>query len=96
MRIRVKGFLDIRDLIGDSGEIDLNIEPGTLRELLDHLCAEYGEVFYHRVFNPVTNAIRPENPILVNGRHYRNLSGSLDTLLQEGDVVAIFPPVAGG
>lgn len=33
--------------------------------------------------------------VLVNGRRMDNLNG-LDTALAEGDVVSIFPPVAGG
>ncbi len=96
MLIRVKCFFSLIDIIGQSYEIKLRMERATLRDILDRLVQEYGEAFYRVMFDPATGNIRPENPILVNGRHYRNLSNSLDTPLHEGDLVAIFPPVAGG
>lgn len=34
--------------------------------------------------------------LIINGRSYRNLPDQLETELQDGDEVAIFPPMAGG
>ena len=96
MLIKVKGFLNLREIIGERGVLELSLEGATLRELLDRLSQDYGDSFYRLLFDPKTGQLRPENPILVNGKHYRNLTDSLDTKLQEGDHVAIFPPVAGG
>ncbi|HID27596.1 MAG TPA: molybdopterin synthase sulfur carrier subunit, partial [Methanosarcinales archaeon] len=42
-----------------------------------------------------TNGLRDYVKIMVNGRSIAFLNG-INTLLQDGDVVAIFPPVAGG
>ncbi len=96
MVIIVKGFFNLREIIGDSREIELSPENATLRGMLACLSRECGEAFSSVMFVPATGELRVENPILVNGRHYRNLSHGLDTPLREGDSVSIFPPVAGG
>ncbi len=96
MVITVKGFFNLREIIGDSREIELSAENATLRGMLACLARECGEEFTRVMFDPATGELRVENPILLNGRHYRNLSNRLDTPLREGDSVSIFPPVAGG
>ncbi len=95
MQIAVKAFFGLRDVIGPSCEVEISPE-GTLRDLLASLSDQYGDAFNREMFDPATGDVKAENPILVNGRHYRSLSDSLDTPLNEGDLVAIFPPVAGG
>jgi len=40
-------------------------------------------------------AIRPQLSVLKNGRNVVHMSG-VETALEAGDVVSVFPPVAGG
>ena len=82
MRNRAKFEMDVGDI--------------TLRELLDMLCKEFGNDLKSQVFDPKTNTVSNMLRVLVNGRHYTTLPGRLETYLQDGDEIALFPPVAGG
>ena len=54
----------------------------------------YGKDFKEATTSPSTSGI-PNVSILVNGRDMDFLKG-LKTELQEGDIVVLIPPVAGG
>jgi len=92
--MKVKGYLTYRASIGeqviplDSGS------PLTLRDLLARLARDssLGDFLLHAE----SNTGRPDVIILLNGRHLSSLPSGLDTLLQEEDELAIFPPLAGG
>lgn len=97
MRIKVTGYLTLRGTIGNRTAIDLETEQTTLKDLLQKLSLEFGEDVVPPVSDP--DAFRGPNRravILLNGRHSSHLSDGLDTQLEDGDEVAIFPPVAGG
>jgi molybdopterin synthase sulfur carrier subunit len=96
MKIKVKGFLTLRKAMDDRPCLVVNIAEPTIRGVLHELSNRFGERFRDLVFDPHTGEMRDHIVILVNGRHYRNLTGGLDTDLRQGDEVAIFPPVAGG
>ncbi|MBI3153230.1 MAG: MoaD family protein [Chloroflexi bacterium] len=66
----------------------------SLGELLIALCKSYGPEFHKWVVDEKGN-LGGLSIILVNGTDYRHLGG-LDAHLNENDVIAIFPPVAGG
>jgi MoaD family protein len=97
VRIRVRGYLTLRDVVGDR-VLDL-AGPGawTVRELIRHLSDELGDDWAGRLSasHDRRDLARPVI-ILVNGRHCTHLPDGLDTPLADGDEVAIFPPVAGG
>jgi len=96
MKIKVKGFLIFRKAMGDRASLVVNLAEHTLRGLLRELSNRFGENFRDLVFEPHTSEVRDHFVILVNGHHYRNLPGNLDSELREGDEVALFPPIAGG
>ena len=96
MEIRVKGFLTLRKAMGDQSTLVMDLEKPTIRGLLQELSDIFGEDFQNLMFDPDTREVRDHNLVLVNGRHCRNLPGGLDRKLNEGDEVALFPPVAGG
>ena len=96
MKITIKGFFSIRESMGKVGQLEMEVDKASVREILVMLSDRYGAGFKEEVFDPETNDIRPENQILINGRHYRYSPAGLDTELNEGDMLAIFPLVAGG
>ena len=96
MRITVKAFATVRDIVGMNGVAKVEIDGEiTVGELLRKLSEDVGEKFTRLVYNPEKNSLAPGVRILVNGRDIDFLKG-LSTTLREGDTVAIVPPIAGG
>ncbi|MBZ5498243.1 MAG: MoaD/ThiS family protein [Acidobacteriia bacterium] len=92
MNVTVRTFADFRELLGK--ELVISLPDGqTVRELLQVLGKR------HAAFLPGIleddGQLRPYVNILENGRNVRFLD-DLETRLAEGDIIAIFPPVAGG
>lgn len=75
-------------------ELTVTLGEGSIKDLLYQLSNEQGPQFRHTVFNEQGN-LRRYIKLLINGRGIHVLQG-LDTPLADGDVIAIFPPVAGG
>jgi molybdopterin converting factor subunit 1 len=81
MSVRVLAFAGARDALG-SGELSMTLDgPTTARGLLDRLCRE------HPSLAPYASSLR----IAVNGAY-----AAWDEVVNDGDEVAIIPPVAGG
>ncbi|MBT4089508.1 MAG: MoaD/ThiS family protein [Deltaproteobacteria bacterium] len=96
MSITVKSFLTLRPLTNNQSEIVIDGDLMTIRELLDRLREMFGKELSETMFEPETQEIRQLFKIIVNGRHYTTLPDKIETVLKDGDVVAIFPPLAGG
>ena len=91
--MKVKLFATLRQLVG-AKEIEVGLEVGdTVGSVLARLVADYPAVGEH-IFDDNGNLEGYIN-VFVNGRSMRFLDG-LNTSLSEDDVLAIFPPVAGG
>jgi molybdopterin converting factor small subunit len=92
MKIWVKGYLGVqpaRSALGDRLFIEFGADRVTLRDLLVQLGYRGDESLK-------APGAGDRLAILVNGRHTSHLADGLDTVLRDGDRVAIFPPVAGG
>jgi len=91
MKIKLKFFAFFREIF-QAGERDVEVESGSnVRDLLELLCdssKKKGEVFEGRELKPYLS-------ILKNGKHIHSLQG-LETKLDDGDLIAIFPPAGGG
>ncbi|MEW6267587.1 MAG: MoaD family protein [Thermodesulfobacteriota bacterium] len=96
MPIKVKGFLTFQPLLGGSGEIVLDLDRPTVGEVLAELARRFGPGFDERFFDPKRTEPQARNLILINGRHLRLFPAGLETKLQDNDLLALFPPVAGG
>lgn len=95
MKIQLKGYLTLNLLVG-SRSIDLDQSGSTVRQLLDNLAIELGEDFSALLNYTPEGELDGNLVVLVNGRHGGHLPQGLDTPLQDGDEVSIFPPIAGG
>lgn len=90
--ITVKSFATLREVMDAQTRVDLT-ENATIRSLLAVLTARYPGLEEMIFSSPGT--LRDLVNILKNGRNIEFLAG-LDTPLADGDLVALFPPAAGG
>jgi sulfur-carrier protein len=92
MKIKMRLFAPFRELFGaGESEIELDGSPN-VRELLDALCGS-GEI-KTRLYEDFGD-LRSHVIVLINGKSIKALNG-LSTGLQEGDEVALLPPISGG
>jgi len=92
MKITVKAFATFREVM--DMQLELEVPKGTtVRTLLSDLTARY-EGLYELMFAE-PDMLRDFVNILKNGRNIHFIAG-LDTSLDEGDLIALFPPAAGG
>ena len=96
MPIKVRGYLTFRDIIGERSIAIMDGEILTVNDLLIRLSEELDQRFRGTIYDPRTKILGEHVAVIINGRSYHNLPDKLETQLQEGDEVAIFPPMAGG
>ncbi len=93
MKVAIRAYATVREIIGAS-ETALILSPGeTVKGLLDNLCKAHPRL-RAQLFD-VAGQVKPYILILKNGRNIMSLQ-QLDTVIGDGDVIALFPPVAGG
>jgi molybdopterin synthase sulfur carrier subunit len=90
--VQVDFYSTIREVFGDTSRQVTLRETPTVRSLLDTLCT-FREA-REKIFDD-SGRLRDDISILKNGRKIVFLDG-LDTELTNGDIIAIFPPMAGG
>ncbi len=89
----IRYFAFLRD-ITRVREQTWNNPPDRLGDLLVALSRRYGPTFQRFVLEP-DGRLSEMSIVLVNGKDSRDLAG-LDSPLGPDDIIAIFPPVAGG
>ncbi|WP_319377876.1 ubiquitin-like small modifier protein 1 [uncultured Methanocorpusculum sp.] len=92
MRITVKAFATFREVMDMKVELEFP-EGATVKTLLSELTARYNGLDVLLFAGP--GMLRNFVNILKNGRNIHFITG-LDTSLDDGDMIALFPPAAGG
>jgi molybdopterin synthase sulfur carrier subunit len=88
----VKFFATVREVTGVK---NIELEAENIRELLQLLVQTYGNKFKDTVLKEETGELKQFFSCMVNGKRIELLNG-YDTVLKDGDSVALFPPVGGG
>ena len=97
MQVSVRFFTSLREIV-DKKEETLEFPEGekvTVEMVLKTLTQRYGKRFVEYVYDRKTGGVRGFLQFLVNGKSAVPLNG-LQTTLENGDVLAILPPVGGG
>jgi molybdopterin synthase sulfur carrier subunit len=91
--VKLKVFGTLRQFIS-AKQVEMEVRAGdTVRDALGRLAGDHGALG-ERILDQEGNLQKAIN-VLVNGRSIHFLEG-LDTAIQEGDELAIFPAVGGG
>ncbi|MFX0098640.1 MAG: ubiquitin-like small modifier protein 1 [Candidatus Hodarchaeota archaeon] len=93
MRIKVRFFAYLSEIAGINGKLEFDIEEGS--NITQFLEALFKSHYIREKLLDEQGELKPDINILINGREIKFLSG-MDTLLEPGDEISIFPPVVGG
>ena len=97
MQVSVRFFTSLRETVGKKEETLKFPESSkvTVDIVLKTLAQRYGKRFVEYVYDEKTDEVKSFLQFLVNGKSATILNG-LQTALEDGDVLAILPPVGGG
>ncbi|RLG52433.1 MAG: molybdopterin synthase sulfur carrier subunit [Thermoproteota archaeon] len=91
MRVKVKLFATLRESTGVS-QLDLELTGSKVADVIYTLVDMYPQLSSMLDSN---GKLKKFYKVFLNGRDIDHIKG-LDSPIKEGDVLAIFPPVAGG
>jgi molybdopterin synthase sulfur carrier subunit len=97
LQVSVRYFTSLREIVNKKEET-LKFpedEKVTVDTVLKTLSQRYGKRFVEYVYDAKTGEVKGFLQFLVNGKSASPLNG-LQTELEDGDVLAILPPVGGG
>ncbi|MFW9902929.1 MAG: ubiquitin-like small modifier protein 1 [Candidatus Thorarchaeota archaeon] len=93
IKVTVRFFATFKQ-ITNQRDIEFSIEEGaTIQQLLNVVFNQF-QTLRNKIFDE-NNELRPWIHILKNGRNIKFLNG-IETKTTNGDIIALFPPVAGG
>ena len=95
MKVNVHFFAAARELVGLREETLELPGGGTVRNLLDLLVEKHGQGLRNYLYDSKGVELRRSLQILVGDKPTSVLNG-LETVLTDGCVLAIIPPVGGG
>ncbi|MFB6282219.1 MAG: ubiquitin-like small modifier protein 1 [Haloferacaceae archaeon] len=92
MQVELKLFATFREAVG-SKTVTRDLDDGaTVGDVLADLEADYEGLAGQLLEN---GDLRPQINVLRNGREVLHMEGT-ETPVEDGDTIAVFPPVAGG
>ncbi|GAB3667614.1 ubiquitin-like small modifier protein 1 [Halopiger thermotolerans] len=94
MEIDLRFFATFRDAVGQKEHSRTVDDDATVGDVLSALEDEYDDLA-GQLLTADGDAVREQLSVLKNGRDVTHMAGP-DTDLEDGDVVSVFPPVAGG
>lgn len=97
MQVSIRFFTSLREIVNkkeDTLKFSGN-QKVTIDIVLNTLSKQYGKAFVDYVFDSATGNVKGFLQFLVNGNSTSTGEG-LNTVLHDGDVLAILPPVGGG
>ncbi|WP_049915493.1 ubiquitin-like small modifier protein 1 [Natrialba taiwanensis] len=94
MELTLRFFATFRDAVGEKERTHTVDADATVGDVLADLETTYDGLDGHLLAEDGT-AVRQQLSVLKNGRDITHMAGP-DTELENGDVVSVFPPVAGG
>ena len=97
MQVSVRFFTSLREIVNKKEEA-LKFSEGekvTVDTVLKTLAQRYGKRFLEYVYDGKTGEVGGFLQFLVNGKSATTMNGR-ETALEDGDVLAILPPVGGG
>ncbi len=92
MTVEVKFFASFREIVGQK---KVTMEAENVEDILGKIREEYSELGSEIFLEDEDSELEDYVIVMVNGRKIEMLEGT-ETALDDGDTVAIFPPVAGG
>ncbi|RQG88887.1 MoaD/ThiS family protein [Natrarchaeobius halalkaliphilus] len=92
MEIELRFFATFRDAVGQKERTGTFEDGETVGDVLSSLESEYEGLEGQLIEN---GAVRDQLSVLKNGRDVVHMAGT-ETTLEDGDVLSVFPPVAGG
>jgi MoaD family protein len=97
LQVQARFFTSLREIVNKKEEM-LKFPEGekvTVDAVLKTLAQRHGKRFVEYVYDAKTGEVKGFLQFLVNGKSAATLNG-LQTELEDGDVLAILPPVGGG
>ncbi len=89
--IEIITFTKIKEIIGKK---KFSYEASSVGNLLNKMFEEFGEILKTEILD-INGDVKKHYRIIVNGRNINLLEG-FKTILNEGDMVAFMPTIAGG
>ena len=96
MMVKVRYFTTLRELAGRAEEVFELRDKACLVDLIEIIASRYGDEARRYLYaDEDQKIIDPSVRFLINGRDSKILQG-LKTKLEDGDTIAIIPPIGGG
>jgi len=95
VKVKVQFFAAVRELVGSREETVELPDQSSVRALLDSLVKIHGEQLRNYLYDPSTGELRRAIQLLIGDRPVSVIDG-MSTILSDGCVLAIIPPVGGG
>jgi molybdopterin synthase sulfur carrier subunit len=94
LEVDVKFYAMLREATGKKVETVVLPEKSSVGDLIDLLVERHGDRFGYYVYDK-QKRVRDYLSFMLNGVNVNSLSG-FETLLNDGDIVSLLPPIGGG